>query len=93
MNGLKLLRRQQQASGVWSAYVFINERGQPFGRMGIGRMMERAGLAYRYRYMSTHAAAFDGLRIGGQGNGHTAAPALFRAYLHHQYRALHRDVA
>jgi type 1 fimbriae regulatory protein FimB/type 1 fimbriae regulatory protein FimE len=23
--------------------VFVNERGQPFGRMGIGRMIERAG--------------------------------------------------
>jgi len=29
------------------AYVFINERGQPFGRMGIGRMIERAGEAAR----------------------------------------------
>jgi hypothetical protein len=28
-----------------SAYVFVNERGQPFGRMGIGRMIERAGEA------------------------------------------------
>jgi site-specific recombinase XerD len=25
--------------------VFINERGQPFGRMGIGRMIERAAEA------------------------------------------------
>ena len=25
------------------AYVFVNERNQPFGRMGIGRMIERAG--------------------------------------------------
>jgi integrase len=25
--------------------VFVNERGQPFGRMGIGRMIERAGEA------------------------------------------------
>ena len=27
--------------------VFINERGQPFGRMGNGRMNERAGEAAR----------------------------------------------
>src|SRR5215469_6497269 len=47
INGLKLLRRQQQAEGVKAAYVFINERGQPFGRMGIGRMIERAGEAAR----------------------------------------------
>ena len=45
VNGLKLLQRQQEAKGVKSAYVFVNERGQPFGRMGIGRMIERAGEA------------------------------------------------
>jgi site-specific recombinase XerD len=45
VNGLKLLHRQQQAAGTNGAYVFINERGQPFGRMGIGRMIERAGEA------------------------------------------------
>jgi type 1 fimbriae regulatory protein FimB/type 1 fimbriae regulatory protein FimE len=47
VNGLKLLLRQQQADGVKGAYVFVNERGQPFGRMGIGRMIERAGDAAR----------------------------------------------
>jgi type 1 fimbriae regulatory protein FimB/type 1 fimbriae regulatory protein FimE len=45
VNGLRLLQRQQEAAGTKSAYVFINERGQPFGRMGIGRMIERAGEA------------------------------------------------
>src|SRR6516225_6567814 len=45
VNGLKLVQRQQQADGTKGAYVFINERGQPFGRMGIGRMVERAGEA------------------------------------------------
>jgi type 1 fimbriae regulatory protein FimB/type 1 fimbriae regulatory protein FimE len=43
VNGLKLVQRQ--ADGTKGAYVFINERGQPFGRMGIGRMIERAGEA------------------------------------------------
>jgi Phage integrase family len=56
LNGLKLLHRQQQADGIKAAYVFINERGQPFGRMGIGRMI-RAGrgkpLDCRSRSMST----------------------------------------
>jgi type 1 fimbriae regulatory protein FimB/type 1 fimbriae regulatory protein FimE len=37
--GLKRLQRE----GAKSAYVFVNERGQPFGRMGIARMVERAG--------------------------------------------------
>jgi type 1 fimbriae regulatory protein FimB/type 1 fimbriae regulatory protein FimE len=45
VNGLRLLQRQQEANGTKSAYVFVNERGQPFGRMGIGRMIERAGEA------------------------------------------------
>ena len=39
--GLKRLQRE----GIKSAYVFVNERGQPFGRMGIGRVIERAGEA------------------------------------------------
>ena len=45
VHGLKLLQRQQEADGTRCAYVFVNERGQPFGRMGIGRMVERAGEA------------------------------------------------
>jgi site-specific recombinase XerD len=45
VNGLRLLQRQQAANGIKSAYVFVNERGQPFGRMGVGRMIERAGEA------------------------------------------------
>src|SRR6478752_780566 len=45
VNGLKLVQRQQEADGSKCAYVFVNERGQPFGRMGIGRMIERAGEA------------------------------------------------
>jgi site-specific recombinase XerD len=38
--GLKRLQKEQQPK---SAYVFTNERNQPFGRMGIARMIERAG--------------------------------------------------
>ena len=75
-----------------SAYVFINERGHPFGRMGIGRMIERAGEAAGLPF-PVHAAAFNRIRTSVQGNGHTAAPALLGACLDHQYRALHGDVA
>jgi site-specific recombinase XerD len=42
LTGLKRLQREQEPK---SAYVFVNERGQPFGRFGIGRMIERAGEA------------------------------------------------
>jgi site-specific recombinase XerD len=38
---------RDQAKNAKSDYVFRNERGQPFGRMGIGRMIERAGEAAR----------------------------------------------
>jgi site-specific recombinase XerD len=40
--GLKRLHREQDPK---SAYVFTSERGQPFGRMGVARMIERAGEA------------------------------------------------
>ena len=36
---LAALKRLPRAS----AYLFVNERGDPFGRMGIARMIERAG--------------------------------------------------
>jgi hypothetical protein len=41
--GLRSLQRSYAANGISPAYVFVNERGQPFGRMGIARMIERAG--------------------------------------------------
>jgi site-specific recombinase XerD len=68
-NGLKLLQRQQQADGIRGAYVFINERGQPFGRMGIGRMIERAGEAARlpfpvHVHMLRHST---GYALAGRG--------------------------
>jgi site-specific recombinase XerD len=39
----KALQRSYAAKGIRSAYVFVNERGQPFGRMDIARLIERAG--------------------------------------------------
>ncbi len=45
LSGLKRLKREQEADGNRASYVFVNERGQPFGRMGIGRIVERAGVA------------------------------------------------
>jgi integrase len=36
--GLKRLQREQEPK---SAYVFVNERGQPFGRMGVGRIKQK----------------------------------------------------
>jgi site-specific recombinase XerD len=44
--GLRALQRTYWKQGVKSPpYVFVNERGTPFGRMGIARMIERAGEA------------------------------------------------
>jgi len=38
------LWRAYGAKGIKPSYVFVNERGHPFGRMGIGR--KAAGLAF-----------------------------------------------
>ncbi len=45
LTGLKRLNREQETARQSSSYVFVNERGLPFGRMGIARMIERAGEA------------------------------------------------
>jgi type 1 fimbriae regulatory protein FimB/type 1 fimbriae regulatory protein FimE len=63
--GLKCLQRE----GAKSAYVFVNERGQPFGRMGIGRMIERAGEAAKlpfpvHVHMLRHST---GYALAGKG--------------------------
>ena len=52
--GLKLLQRQQAARGIKSAYVFVNERSEPFRRMGIARMVERAGEAAKLPSVHVH---------------------------------------
>jgi type 1 fimbriae regulatory protein FimB/type 1 fimbriae regulatory protein FimE len=64
--GLKRLQREQELK---SAYVFVNERGQPFGRMGIGRMIERAGEAAElpfpvHAHMLRHST---GYALAGKG--------------------------
>jgi site-specific recombinase XerD len=43
--GLKALQRHYAKQGIKSAWVFMNDRGEPFARMGIARMIERAGEA------------------------------------------------
>ena len=64
--GLKRLQRDQEPK---SSYVFLNERGQPFGRMGIGRMIERAGEAAKlpfpvHVHMLRHST---GYALAGKG--------------------------
>ena len=64
--GLKRLQREQEPK---AAYVFVNERGQPFGRMGIGRMIERAGEAAKlpfpvHVHMLRHST---GYALAGKG--------------------------
>jgi type 1 fimbriae regulatory protein FimB/type 1 fimbriae regulatory protein FimE len=46
-----------------SAYVFVNERGDPFKREGIARMIQRAGEAARlpfpvHVHMLRHACGY-----------------------------------
>ena len=64
--GLKRLQREQEPK---AAYVFVNERGQPFGRMGISRMIERAGEAAKlpfpvHVHMLRHST---GYALAGKG--------------------------
>ena len=64
--GLKRLQREQETRG---GYVFVNERGQPFGRMGIARMIERAGEAAKlpfpvHVHMLRHST---GYALAGKG--------------------------
>jgi integrase len=63
---LKRLQRDQDSG---SGYVFLNERGQPFGRMGIARMIERAGEAAKlpfpvHVHMLRHST---GYALAGRG--------------------------
>jgi site-specific recombinase XerD len=68
------LRRLQREQGAKADYVFVNERGQPFGRMRIGRMIERAGEAaklpfpahaHMLRHSTGYALAGKGMDQGG----------------------------
>jgi site-specific recombinase XerD len=66
---LKALQRHYATNDIKSAYVFVNERGQPFGRMGIGRMIERAGEAAKlpfpvHVHMIRHST---GYALAGKG--------------------------
>jgi site-specific recombinase XerD len=61
--GLKALARHYAKDGIRSAYVFVNERNEPFGRMGIARMIERAGEAAKlpfpiHCHMIRHATGY-----------------------------------
>jgi site-specific recombinase XerD len=64
--GLKRSQREQEPK---AAFVFTNERGQPFGRMGIARMIERAGKAAKlpfpvHVHMLRHST---GYALAGKG--------------------------
>jgi site-specific recombinase XerD len=63
--GLKRLQKEQEPK----AALFVNERGQPFGRMGIARMIERAGEAAKlpfaaHVHMLRHST---GYALAGKG--------------------------
>ena len=80
--GLKRLQREQKPK---AAYVFVNERGQPFGRMGIARMIERAGEVAKlpfpvHVHMLRHST---GYALAGKGMDTRQAPTLPRAQQHH----------
>jgi integrase len=61
LTGLKRLKREQEADGNSSSYVFVNERGQPFGRMGIARIIERAGEAAGLAFSITNTVRYTAM--------------------------------
>ena len=56
VNGLELLQRQQHADGMKGAYVFINERGRPFGR--VQHFQEHASITNTVRYTAMSPEPF-----------------------------------
>ena len=74
------------------AYVFVNERGQPFA--GWASLASLSGLAkrqtFRFRF-SAHAPPCLRLRTGEQGDGYAEASALPRPCLNHKHCSLFRD--
>jgi integrase len=80
--GLKALQRDYAKHGAKSAYVFVNARGQPFGRMGIGRMIERAGEAAKLPF---------GV-LGQPRDGYAPAATLPWPRQHNEHGTLYRNV-
>ena len=87
--GLKRLQREQEPK---SAYVFISERGQPFGRMGIARVIERAGEAAGLP-LPVHAHMLRHAGWGRQPGGYASPATLPRPRVNHEEAALHGHVA
>jgi site-specific recombinase XerD len=68
--GLKALQHHYAQKDTKSAWVFVNERAEPFRRMGIARMIERAGEAaklpfpvhvHMLRHLTGYAVANRGM--------------------------------
>jgi hypothetical protein len=83
VNGLKLLQWQQGADRTKGLTCSSMSVASPSAAWASGRMIERAGevAGLPFPIHVQHAAAFDAIRTGGQGVGHTAAAALPRACL------------
>jgi site-specific recombinase XerD len=93
--GLKALQRSYAKQAIKSSYVFVNERGQPFGRMGIARMIERAGAAAKIRFpvhvhMLRHST---GYALANRGMDTRRLQHFLGHDQHHQHGEIHGDVA
>jgi site-specific recombinase XerD len=62
VNGLKLLQRQQQADGIKAAYVFINERDQPFAHSAGYALAARGIDTRRLQHFLGHASITNTVR-------------------------------
>jgi type 1 fimbriae regulatory protein FimB/type 1 fimbriae regulatory protein FimE len=91
--GLKVLQRLYAARGGVFAYVFVNERGQPFNRMGIARMVERAGRAAKlpfcvHVHMLRHST---GYALANRGMDTRRLQHYLGHASHHEHSPLHRN--
>ena len=69
-----------------SAYVFVNERGDPFKREGIGRMIERwRGHWAAVPRPRSYVDACLRLCPCQQGNGYQKAPTLLGPRQYHEH--------
>jgi hypothetical protein len=60
------LWRAYAKKGIKSTCLFVNERGHPFGRMGIGRMIERAGELFESPVVPDYVNQTPKLSAGSQ---------------------------
>jgi hypothetical protein len=84
--------RQLRRDWPEGRFVFATERGAPFTRSGLAKMIERASEESRFRFSGalSHAQARLRLLLCESGEGHSVIAALARASVNTTHCAVHR---